>query len=73
MPSEVFVAKVVKGGSITIPKDVRMKLEIEAGNYAQVSIQKLDLFKSSIHRFFTPRRASKTDKRCISQAPSKGG
>lgn len=54
--AEIFVAKVVNGGRITVAKDVRTKLGIEDGNYVQVSIQKLDLFRSSIHRFYTPGR-----------------
>ena len=48
--TEIFVAKVVNGGRITIEKSVRDKLGINEGDYVQMAIQKLDLFSSSIHR-----------------------
>jgi len=51
-----FVARVIDGGRVTIPKDVRQKLEIEDGAYVCISLVKLDLFRMSMHRFFTPER-----------------
>lgn len=64
--TETFVAKVVNGGRITVDKDVRVKLGIEDGCYVQVAIQKLDLFKSSMHRFYSPRRVGSTVARQVS-------
>jgi len=51
-----FVARVVNGGRVTIPKDVRQRLEIEDGAYVCINLVKLDLFRMSMHRFFTPKR-----------------
>jgi len=38
---EVFVARVVAGGKVTIPLLVREVLKIEAGNYARVNINQV--------------------------------
>jgi len=51
-----FVARVIDGGRVTIPKDVRQKLEIEDGAYVCINLIKLDLFRMSMHRFFTSER-----------------
>ncbi len=51
-----FVARVIEGGRVTIPKDVRQKLEIEDGAYVCINLVKLDLFRMSVHKFFTPER-----------------
>jgi AbrB family looped-hinge helix DNA binding protein len=51
-----FVARVIEGGRVTIPKDVRQKLEIEDGAYVCINLVKLDLLRMSMHKFFTPER-----------------
>jgi AbrB family looped-hinge helix DNA binding protein len=40
---EKFVARVFLKGKITIPKDIRDKLEIEDGDYVSVIIWKTDI------------------------------
>jgi AbrB family looped-hinge helix DNA binding protein len=61
-----FIAKVINGGRITIPKDVREKLEIKDGTYVHVHILKLDLFRMSMHRFYAPERAESMTKKQVS-------
>jgi len=54
--AESFVARVIDGGRVTIPKNVRQKLEIEDGVYVCINLVKLDLFRMSMHRLFKPER-----------------
>ena len=64
--SEDFIARVIDGGRITIPKDIREKLEIKNGNYIVARIVKLDLFRMSMHRFYAPERAESMTKKQVS-------
>jgi len=63
---EDFITRVMEGGRITIPKDVREKLEIKDGDYVHARIVKLDLFRMSAHRFYAPERAKSVTKKQVS-------
>ncbi len=38
MVEEVFVARVIGGGKVTIPRDIRDLLDIKDGDYVRISL-----------------------------------
>jgi len=49
---------VTEGGAIPIPPDVKTRLEITDGDNVEVCIEKLNLDRVSMHRFYTPGRTT---------------
>lgn len=55
---EAFISTITEGGTIPIPSDVGTRLEITDGDNVEVHIEKLNLDRISIHRFYAPGRAA---------------
>ena len=53
---ENFISTVTEGGAIPIPSDVKTRLQITDGDHVQVYLEKLNLDRASMHRFYTPGR-----------------
>lgn len=56
---EAFISTVTEGGAIPIPPDVKTRLEITDGDNVEVRIEKLNLDRVSMHRFYTPGRTAR--------------
>ncbi len=65
-PAREFIGRVIDSGRITIPKDTRETLGIEDGDHLRVSVAKLDLFRTSMHRFYAPERTKPMTEKQVS-------
>jgi bifunctional DNA-binding transcriptional regulator/antitoxin component of YhaV-PrlF toxin-antitoxin module len=61
-----FVAKVGDDGRITIAKYIRDELVIQTNDFVLVRVERLDLFRNSVHRLYDTNRSGSATARQVS-------
>lgn len=58
MKPETFIAKIGSDGRVTIALEIRKKLDLNENDFVEISVSKVNLMSSSMHKLYRQRAKS---------------